>query len=85
MSESLDNQFKKFSRHHSGDLYDQNSDNAGENHDLATGKPINNSPSVTGADEELSTIKPGKGEDALGALPEEDDAAAKWLRENGGK
>lgn len=86
MSESLDNQFNKFVPHHFGDLYDENSDRAGEINDLATGKPINNSPAVSGADETLTTIDPGRSgtEDALGALPQENDAAAKWLRENGG-
>lgn len=72
---------------HFSKLYDQNEDAAGQKIDEATGERINNSPVVEGADEVLSVIDvPSDGsEDVLGALPEENDAAAKWLREQAQK
>ncbi len=72
---------------HFDKLYDQNEDAAGQKIDEATGESIDNSPVVEGTDEALSVLEaPGEGsEDVLGALPEEDDAAAKWLREQAKK
>lgn len=68
---------------HNQGLHDQDEDSAGEKVDLATGKEFDNS---TDTDERhLTIIKGGhNSEDVLGALPEENDAAAKWLREHGG-
>ena len=65
---------------HSENLYDQNEDAAGERVDLATGKPFDNNGLETIQDQ-LSEVKNG-GRDALPDLPEEEDAAAAWLREN---
>ncbi len=67
---------------HFSKLYDQNEDAAGQKIDEATGHAIDNTPEVDGADEVLSILEAsGEGsDDILGALPEENDAAAKWLR-----
>ena len=72
---------------HFSNLYDADADEAGEKIDLATGKRIArlNAPVVSGNDEKLRTVKArGKSADALGAIREKNDAAAKWLREHGG-
>ena len=74
----------KISGHHSADLYDQNEDAAGETTDLATGRPIlNDLDSVQAVKDHLRAVEHGT-QDALPDLEVEDDAAAKWLRENGG-
>ena len=68
---------------HFNNLYDENEDRAGQEIDESTGKKIMNSPPVEGADEKLRLIvNNSRSEDVLGALPEDDDAAAKWLRDN---
>jgi hypothetical protein len=65
---------------HNEDLHDENEDRAGEKVNLATGKPIDNS-TYTGM-ENMSVVEPNNtSEDIMGALPDEDDEAAKWLRE----
>jgi hypothetical protein len=49
------------------------------------GKLIDPSPAVSGADEELTEMEMRKedpSEDIMGSLPQEEDAAAKWLREH---
>jgi len=72
------------SGHHSSDLFDQNEDLAGEKINLANGMPIvNDNDSMEAARMALSAVEAGA-EDALPDLEEEDDAAAKWLRANGG-
>jgi hypothetical protein len=69
--------------HHFENLHDENEDRAGEKVNLATGKPIKNSGPLESADMRLSVVKRGKeNEDVLGKVEEEEDAAAKWLREN---
>lgn len=70
---------------HTENLFDQNEDMAGEKVNLATGEPINNDGPTDY--EELSVIDaaPHATGDALPPLPEEEDAAAKWLRENAGQ
>ena len=62
-------------------LYDENEDRAGEKRDLATGKPIDNSKDDLGPIN--LKIKRGrkKSQDALPPLPEENDEAARWLKE----
>lgn len=70
---------------HFSDLYDQDEDAAGQRINEATGKPINNSPAVTGNDEIFREIEPdAKSDDVLGAIPPENDEAARWLSEQGG-
>lgn len=70
--------------HHSENLFDQNEDAAGEKIDLATGKPfVNDNDSVVAVSSNLYAVEAGS-KDALPDLPEENDAAAQWLRENGG-
>ncbi len=70
---------------HFNNLYDEDEDRAGQKINEATGKQINNTPVVSGSDEKLTVqkIKRGGSEDALGKLPEKNDAAARWLREHG--
>jgi hypothetical protein len=71
--------------HHFSNLHDQDEDRAGQKVDEATGKKINNSRAVTGADEKLYVVeadRDAKSEDVLGTLPDDDDAAARWLREH---
>lgn len=75
-------ELKGFKDGHVSDLFDMNEDAAGETRDLATGKPIDNSKSDF-AHGRLTTVEPGK-KDALPPLREKNDAAAQWLRENGG-
>ncbi len=72
---------------HFNDLYDENEDRSGERVDLATGKRIDNSSPSAAIDKLDRIVAPpeGNSEDALGALPKEDDAAARWLREHGGE
>jgi hypothetical protein len=73
-------ELNQFQNGHVNNLFDLNEDVYGETSDLATGRPIDN----TGNDsieEELTIVEPGS-KDALPVLEEEDDAAAKWLREN---
>lgn len=65
---------------HQNNLYDQNEDASGELLDLATGKPIDNSGDEA-ADLHLDTVVHGAS-DALPDLEEEDDEAARWLREH---
>lgn len=60
---------------HNETLYDQNEDGAGEKINLATGKNFDNS-TYTGM-ENLSIIDSSRHDES-----EEEDAAAKWLREN---
>jgi hypothetical protein len=69
--------------HHDENLHDLNeTERGGYKVNEATGKPINNDGPVKTADTTLSVIEGGKGsEDALGVIPEKEDAAAKWLRE----
>jgi hypothetical protein len=69
---------------HFNGLYDLDEDMSGEQFDPVTGEKINNSTDDLGATE-LHTIQSKKvlgWHDALPPLPEEDDAAAKWLREH---
>lgn len=73
-------EFDDITDNHSANLYDQNEDAAGEVVDLATGKKINNSGNVV-IGGKLSRVEAGT-TDALPDLKEEEDAAAKWLREN---
>jgi len=50
---------------------------------LVTGEAINPSPEIEGVDDMLTEIKIPKSnesEDIMGAVPQEEDAAAKWLR-----
>ena len=82
MNEKAKEETESISGHHSEDLYDQNEDTAGEKTNLANGKPFDNTRDK-GNDEQLRVIEPGD-KDALPPLEEEDDAAAKWLREHGG-
>lgn len=72
---------EKLTGHHSEDLYDQNEDAAGEKINLATGLPFVNDNETP---ELVPTVVERGTRDALPDLEEEDDAAAKWLRENGG-
>jgi len=74
---------EEMSGNHSENLYDQNEDAAGEKFDLATGKPFDNTRSEA-AGATLTRVEPSESGDALPPLLEEDDAAAKWLREHGG-
>ncbi len=71
--------------HHYETFHDEDEDRAGEKTNLATGKAINNSgSSIDTVDTQLHVVKGGKSsKDALGALPEEEDEAAKWLRKHG--
>lgn len=73
----------EISGHHSENLYDVNEDAAGEKVNLADGRPFQNDNTVEAPDLEVHAVEPGT-RDALPDLEEEDDAAAKWLRENGG-
>ncbi|HEY4516686.1 MAG TPA: hypothetical protein VJG64_01965 [Candidatus Paceibacterota bacterium] len=70
---------------HFNNLYDEDEDRAGQKINEATGKRINNTPVVSGMDEQLTVqkIKRGRSEDVLGKLSEKNDAAARWLREHG--
>jgi hypothetical protein len=69
---------------HNTGLYDLDEDKSGEKVDLATGKPIDNSSSDPGA-QKLYAVNGGKRpkgyNDALPPIKDEDDAAAKFLRE----
>jgi len=69
------------SSQHTEDLFDEGQDSAGETVDLATGKPFEHK-HLEPADANMSVVEPGD-HDALPLLQEEDDAAAKWLREHG--
>jgi len=74
----------ELSGHHSENLYDQNEDGAGEKVNLATGRQfVNDNDTVEAARNLMHAVEPGE-RDALPPIEEEDDAAAKWLRENGG-
>lgn len=68
---------------HNTNLFDHNEAPGGELVDEATGKRIDNSPKVSGADEDLTELElhddPAH-TDVLPPIAEEDDAAAKWLR-----
>lgn len=61
---------------HNADLHDEDS------FDEATGKVRDNSSTVSNPLERLHIVEPTGVDDVLGALPQEDDAAARWLREN---
>jgi hypothetical protein len=61
---------------HSETLFDQNEDAAGESVNLATGRPIDNS-THTGM-EDLRVVDSNH----ITSDESEDDAAARWLREN---
>jgi hypothetical protein len=64
-------------------LYDQDEDAAGQRINEATGKKINNTPKVSGADEELTELEMHDDPahtDVLPPLAEENDEAARWLR-----
>lgn len=51
-------------------------------YDEATGKKVGTK-DLEPADAELRVVKPEEGsEDVMGALPEEEDEASAWLREN---
>ena len=66
---------------HNRDLHDEMPD---ERIDEATGKLLKPTSDIEEAHANLDVIEVGAhdaSEDVLGALPEEDDAAAKWLRE----
>jgi hypothetical protein len=68
---------------HDSTLYDQDEDRSGERVDLATGVPIDNSTEVPGTAAIHSEFEHGGGTDALPSEAGfEDDAAARWLREN---
>ncbi len=73
---------------HSETLHDMNEDLAGEKNNLATGDPIRNTEMPTAPADKILSVVPSsptrKGTDALGALPSDNDAAAAWLRANGG-
>ena len=61
--------------HHVSNLFDENETRfGGDRIDLATGKPIDNASS--------NTLDGLEVHDVLTPLEEEDDEAAKWLREN---
>jgi hypothetical protein len=73
---------KHVTSQHTEDLFDEGQDFTGEKIDLATGKPFEHK-HLEPADSKMSVVEPGD-RDALPPLEHEDDAAAKWLRENGG-
>lgn len=77
-SEALKDELKETSagEHHFSNLFDQDEDRAGEKTDLATGRPIDNS-TDHGIDQ-LSVHHDIPAE----VKDDEDDAAARWLREN---
>ncbi len=69
---------------HSETLHDQNEDHAGEPVNLADGKKfVNDGDSIQEVKRTLYAVEPGT-TDALPDLREKNDAAAQWLRENGG-
>ena len=68
--------------HHDSNLHDVNETLSGEKMDLASGEAIRNDGQAETADTRLHIIGGGKGsEDALGTLSDEDDEAAKFLRD----
>lgn len=75
-------ELKILAGHHSEDLYDQDEDRAGEKMNLATGENFNNSESDPAHFKNLKILEPTGSADVLPPLREEEDAAAKWLREN---
>lgn len=75
---------KEIPGHHSENLYDQNEDAAGEKTDLATGRVfVNDGDTTKAARDSFGMVEAGT-EDALPDIPEDDDEAARWLKENGG-
>ncbi len=81
-NEKAQEEFENLEKSHVSDLFDSEEDIFGERADPVTGELIDNTRD-TSADEALRVVTPGNNtEDALPSLGEDDDEAARWLREH---